>query len=245
MHRRDGGGARQAHAEGFGDRRHRAGGTHDGATAGGGGEIALDVVDVGLRELARAEPSPEAPAVGARTQSLASIRECQHRSADELDRRNVRRCRAHQQRGHGLVAAADQDHGIHRLRADHFLDVHRHQVAEHHAGGMEEHLAQRNGRKIERQPAGRDDPALDRVHQLGKVTVTVVEPARGLRNADHRPLEQARRIAHRAGERAAQVEREIRVAVVGQPACQAMRRTRAVRRAGVAGSHGPGKGYSR
>jgi len=42
---------------------------------------------------------------------------------------------------------------VHRLRADHFLRIHRHQVAEHHAGRAQEHFAERDGRKIERQAA--------------------------------------------------------------------------------------------
>ncbi len=43
----------------------------------------------------------------------------------------------------------------------HLLDVHRHQVAEQHGGGLHEHLAQRDRGELERQPAGRPHAALD------------------------------------------------------------------------------------
>ena len=95
---------------------------------------------------------PEAAAIGAGAEPLAAMPAGRHRAGDQLHRGNIGRHRAHQLRRHGLVAAADQHHRVHRLGADHLLGVHRHQVAEHHAGGIEEHLAQRDGRKDPRQP---------------------------------------------------------------------------------------------
>ena len=85
-------------------------------------------------DLARAMHRPEAPAVGAGAEALAAERGRHHRPGEELHRRHVGRGRAHELRRHGLVAAADQHHRVHRLRADHLLDVDRHQVAEHHRG---------------------------------------------------------------------------------------------------------------
>src|SRR3546814_2073539 len=73
----------------------------------------------------------------------------------------------------GLVAAAEQDHGIHRLRRDHLLNVHRHEIAIEHAGRIEEGLAERDRRKLDRQPAGRDDAALRRLDQFREMPMAV------------------------------------------------------------------------
>ena len=138
-----------------------------------------------------------------------------HRPGDELDRRHVGRGGAHELGRHRLVAAADQHDRVHRLGADHLLDVHRHEVAEHHAGRIEEDLAQRDRRELDRQAAGGEHAALHGLDQLGKVPVAVVEAARRLRDADDRTRQHLLRVAHRRRERAAQVEREVGVAVVG------------------------------
>ena len=101
-----------------------------------------------------------------------------HRAGDELDRRQVGRGRAHQLRRHGLVAAADQHHRVHRLGADHLLDVHRHEVAEHHAGRAAG--TPRRARSVGNSSgsaAGREHAALHRLDQLGEVPVAVVEAA--------------------------------------------------------------------
>ena len=145
-----------------------------------------------------------------------------HRARHELDRRTAGRRRAHQLRGHGLVAAADQHHRIHRLGADHLLHVHRHQVAEHHAGRVEEHLAQRDGRELARQAAGGQHAARHRLGELGHVAMAVVELARRDGDADDRLVQQLVGHAHRARHRAAQVAREVAIAVVREPAIQAL-----------------------
>ena len=70
--------------------------------------------------------------------------------------------------------------------------------------------------KLDRQAAGGEHAALHRLDQLGEVAVAVVEAAARIGDADHRAGEHLARVAHALGERAAQVERERRVAVVGQ-----------------------------
>jgi hypothetical protein len=94
----------------------------------------------------------------------------QHRAGDELDRGHVGRGRAHQLRRHRLVAAADQHHGVHRLGADHLLGVHRHEVAQVHAGGG----AKLSWIEIVGKPsaaARQHDAALERLDQLRRVAV--------------------------------------------------------------------------
>ena len=223
VNRRDRRGAGQDHAERLGDRGHRARRPHYRAGAGGGREVALDLVDlVGSISPAR-YLRPEAPAIGAGAEPLAMPARGHHRPGDQPDRRPVGRNRAHQLGRHGLVAAADQHHRIHRLGADHLLGVDRHQIAEHQAGRVQEHLAERNRRKGQWQPARRQNAALDRLDQLGEMPVAIVVAGIGVGDADHRPRQQIGRIAHRAGKRAPQIEREIRVAVICQAAGQADR----------------------
>src|ERR1700751_4860901 len=53
--------------------------------------------------------------------------------------------------------------------------------------------------------------------------VAIVEPRRAVRNADHRTGQELARITHRASKGTPQVESEIRIAVVGEPAGQADR----------------------
>src|SRR5438094_529292 len=94
------------------------------------------------------------------------------------------------------------------------------------------------------EPAGGEHAALHSVDQLGKVPVTVVEAARGLRDPDDRPCEHRLRVAHRRREGAPQVEREVGVAVVGEAAREAARTVRirhVVAAAHAAPSRTPGR----
>jgi len=51
------------------------------------------------------------------------------------------------------------------------------------AGGVEEHFAQRNCRKLDGQAAGADHAALHSVQQLWKMAMAVVETARRIGDA--------------------------------------------------------------
>ena len=188
VHRRNRGGPRQQHAESFGDARHRAGGAHHRACSRGRREPRLDAIERCAIDLVATELRPEAPAVGTGAEALAIVARGQHRSRDEPDRGHAGRRSAHQLRGDGLVAAADQNNCVERLCPAHFLDVHRHEVAVHQARRMEEDLAERNRRKRERQATRGEHAALDRVDQLGEMAVAIVQigsgacdPDRGLR----------------------------------------------------------------
>ena len=218
--RRNRRGAGKRHAERLGDRGHGARRAHHRAAAGGGRKIALDVLDVPLRNFACPVFRPKTPAIGAGAQPFAVIAHRQHRPADELDGRQVGRGGAHQERRHGLVAGADQHHRVHRLRPDHFLHVHRHQVAKHHAGGVQKDFAERDRREVERQAADGQDAAFHRFDQLGKMPMTIIETARRLGDADDRSRQHFGRIPHGLRERTPQVERKIGVAVIGQSARQ-------------------------
>ncbi len=153
----------KGHTQCLGDAGHGARRSHHRARAGGGGEVALDFVYALVADFAGAKLCPESAAIGAGAQAFAPVGHCHHRPGHKLDCRHVGGGCAHQLRRHRLVAAADQHHRIHRLRPYHFLNVHGHEVAEHEAGRAEEYLAQRNGRKIDRQPASPEYSALDRL----------------------------------------------------------------------------------
>ena len=221
VHRRDGRRARQHHAERLGEARHRARGAHHRAGARGRGQARLDAPDLGLVDAPAPVLGPEAPAVGAGAKARLAVAPGHHRPGDHQNRRLVGRERAHQERRHGLVAAPHQHDRIHRLGADHLLDVHAHEVAEHQAGRAEERLAERDGRELQRQPARGQHAPLHGFDQLGQQAMAVVEAARGVADADDRPLEHRLAVAHRARERAPQIQREIRIAVVGQAPAQA------------------------
>ena len=148
----------------------------------------------------------------------------QHRPDRNEDRRHVGRRRGHHLRRQRLVAAADQHHRIHRLRAHHLLGVHRHQVAQEHAGRIGERLVDRDRRELHRQAAGQHHAALDRLDQLGHVAVAGVVVAEGVGDADDRPLQRVVGIAHRLDEGLAQEQREVGVAVRRQASLHSLRR---------------------
>ena len=133
------------------------------------------------------------------------------------DRREVGAGGGHDLRGEGLVAAADEDDGIHGLRRHHLLGVHRHQVAEEHGGGMGEALADGDGREDHGQTTGEHDAALHAFDEVGDIAVAGVVVAEGVGDADDGALERIVGVAHGLDERLAEEEREAGVAVAGQP----------------------------
>ena len=223
VHRRDRGSAGQDQAERFGDTGHGRSRAHHRAGAGGDRQIALDLRNLFGADLAGAVTPPEAAAVGAGAEPLALVPPGHHRPGHQHYRWPSGRDRAHQLRRDGLVAAAHQHDRVHRLRADHLLGVDGHQVSVFQAGRIEEHLAERHGREIDRQSACRQHAALHRVEQLRKMPVAVVESGAGVGDADHRPLQHFARISHRPRERAAQIQRKIAVTVVGEAVFEAGR----------------------
>ena len=120
---------RQHHAERFADQRHGARRSHDGTSARGDGKPALDLGNLVAVDFTGAIPAPEAPAIGARAEALALMAAGHHRAGDDEGGWLAGGKRTHQERRHGLVAAAHQHHGIHRLGADHLLHGHGHQVS--------------------------------------------------------------------------------------------------------------------
>ena len=218
VRRRDDRRVRQRQAHGLDDAGHRARRAHHHAGAGRRREAAVDGVDLlgasmrpPRKSLHRRRQSVHAPSVSPRwwpTSIGPTGTKIAGTSADAA---------AIICAGNGLVAAADQHHGVHRLRADHLLGVHRHQVAQEHAGRVRERLVDRDRRELHRQPARQHHAALDRVDELRHVAVAGVVVAEGVGDADDRPRQRVVREAHRLDEGLAQEEREVGVAYDVRP----------------------------
>jgi hypothetical protein len=86
----------------------------------------------------------------------------------------------------------------------------------------QEGLTQRDRREGQRQGTGGEHAAPHRLDELAYRAVAIVELGGARHDADDRPLEHGVRQARRAGEGAAQIEREVGVAVLCEAAAQAL-----------------------
>jgi len=101
---------------------------HDGACARRDRQPPFEGGNLLGDDFAASIARPETAAVGAGAETLSPVSARHHGTCDQEHSRLVRRSRSHEKRRDGLVASAHQNDGIHRWRADHFLDVHRHQL---------------------------------------------------------------------------------------------------------------------
>ena len=216
MHGRYGGAAQQHHADRLLHARHGARGPHHHADPGGGGEPVVHVLDLGFVGLSGSIHAPEAAAVRARPEPFAPVVPGHHRAGGEDEAGHVRARGGHELDGSGLVAAADEDHGVHRLRPHHLLGVHRHQVPEKHARRVREQLVEGDGGERHRQSAREHHPPFHRLDEARDARVAGVVVAAGIRDADDRPGERVVREAHRLDERLAEEEGEGLVTVAGE-----------------------------
>ncbi len=168
---RRGGTARQHHAQRFGQAGHGGSGPHHHARATGGAQFLLHVAERRVIQLTGAVPLPVGAAVGAGAEPGAAPGTGAHWAGHHRHRRHVRRCRGHQLRRYGLVAAAEQHRRIHRVGGERLLGLHRQQVAVQHRSGRDQDLAQREGRQGERQRAPLQHAAPRRSHQRRHVAV--------------------------------------------------------------------------
>ncbi len=108
--RRNVGAARQRHAQRFGQAGHGGRRAHHRAMAGGARDAAFDLAPFFFRDAAGAVLIEQLPAIGAGAEPLPAPLSRQHGAARHHDGGNIRAGRAHQLRGRGLVAAAQQHH---------------------------------------------------------------------------------------------------------------------------------------
>ena len=167
---------------------HRAGRAHDGAGARRGREVALDPLDLLARRRRRRGSAPR-----------SAGNRCRRRAARRGARPVIIGPATSWIAGTPADAApmscagtvlsqpptsTTASIGWARIISSTSIDIRLRNIM---LVGLEEHLAERDRREIERQAAGRQHAALHRVDQLGEVAVAVVEAAGGVRDADDRP----------------------------------------------------------
>jgi hypothetical protein len=185
--RRDRRVARQRHPQRLGDRRHGRRSAHDHAVAARARHARFGLAELLVRQSPRAPLGPEAPRVGAGSELLVAPLAAEHGTARDHHGRHVGGRRAHQHGRRGLVAPREQHHGVQGIRANAFLDVHRHQVAEEHRRRFHEHFAERDRRKLEREATGTPHAALDGLGDLSEMGVAVRQLGPRIGDADDRP----------------------------------------------------------
>ena len=216
MRRRNGRAHRQRQAERFGDAGHGAGGAHHHAGADRRREPAVDGLDLDVVDFAGAVFAPQPPAIGAGAEHLALVMTDHHRPDRNHHGRQIGGDRRHDLRRQGLVAAADHDHRVHRLGADHLLGIHRHQIAQVHRGRMRKAFGDRDGREHHRHRARQHHAALHRLDDLRHVAVAGIVVAVGVGDADDRAVQRVVGIAHRLDEGLAQEQRKPGIAITRQ-----------------------------
>ena len=207
----------QHHAERLGHARHRARRAHHPAGPGRRDELRARLVHVGPIDLAAPEPAPDAPAVGARADARALDAPGEHRTGDDA-RWPGRSALAAPMSSAGTVlsqppisttASSGWARSITstsiamRLRAN---------IA---VGDVNISPSEMTG-KLERQPAGLPDAALDGLGQLTQSAMAVVQLGEGIDDPDDGTVERLAREAHRLGHRSPQEQRELAVAVLDE-----------------------------
>lgn len=144
-----------------------------------------------------------------------------HRPRDQVQDGLIRRDTAHELRGRRLVAAANQHHGVARLRAYHLLRVHAHEVAQIHARRAGKRLMQADGGKVNGQAASELHAALDGLDELRHVGVARVEAAVRVDDAYDGAGQRIFAVAEGFDEDFAEEQREVPVAVGGEALSEA------------------------
>ena len=152
-------------------RRHGRGGAHGHAVAVRSMHARFRLMELVERDFSGAQFLGHRPDVGARADVVAAILAREHRPARDEDGGDVDARRAHQDRGRGLVAAAEQHHAVERIAADRLLGVHARQIAVEHGGRPQQRLAQRHHRKFEREAARFEDAIPYMLRQDAEVRV--------------------------------------------------------------------------
>ena len=121
----------------------------------------------------------------------------QHGPRRHVDERQPHRGRAHDERGRRLVAAAHQHGAVDRVRAQHFLGLHREEIAIEHAARLLEGLGHRHHRQLDRETARLPHAALHFLGARAEMGVAGQEIAPGVDDPDHRLAAEIRaRVSH-------------------------------------------------
>ncbi len=185
---RNRGGARQRHADRFGDRCHGRCGSHRHAGAVAARDAGLDIHPILVGDFSRAPLVPVFPGVGPRAQRLALPVAAQHRPRGQVDRRQIHAGGAEQQRRRGLVATAHQHDAVDRVAAQQFLRVHCEQIAIQHGGRLQQRFRQRQRRQFQRKSASHQYAALDVVDAGLEMHVAGLSVGPGIEDRNDRPV---------------------------------------------------------
>ena len=150
---------------------------------------ALEVDPVLRRDVAGPKLVPVLLGMRAGARLLTAPLPVRHGSGRTIDHRDIHADRTHQEAGRGLVAAAEQHRAIDRMRAQNFLRLHGEEVAIEHGGRLHHHLADRQGRQLDRVAAHLPDSALHRLRALAQMRVARAQVAPGVEDGDHRLVE--------------------------------------------------------
>ncbi len=183
----EGGSAGQLYAERLGEAGHRRGRAHRHAVPEAAHGAGLEVEEVLAGDRPGTRLLALAPQIGSRAELLGAAVGAQLWAAGEHDRRQVDAGGAHQLRRRGLVAPGEQHHTVERVGTQHFLDVHRHEVAQEHRRRPQHLLAERDRRELEGESARLPHAPLDRFGEAAQVGVARGELGPALGDADHRP----------------------------------------------------------
>ncbi len=178
--------AGQREAQRLGGARHRRRGSHRHAVAGRARDALLDLVHVGLGDVAGAKLGPVFPDIAAGTERSVTPVAAQHRPRRQIDRRQVHRGRAHDHRRRRLVAAAHQHCPVDRMRAELLLGLHGEEIPVEHRRRLLEGLGQAHRRDLHREPACLPDAPLDVLDAFLEMHVAGVEIAPRVEDRDHR-----------------------------------------------------------
>ena len=183
---RDPGRARDGHPEGLGHERHRGRGAHRVAVTGApdhrglGGDERRRIQRPGTDLLAL---SPDRrPAA----QGLALEAAVEHRTAGDHERGQVHRGRRHEQGRDRLVAAAEQDDAVDRVRPEELLGGHRGEVPPEHRRRPDQGLAEAHDRHVERDATRLPDPVGDAPGHVAEMAVARHQVRAGVGDGDVR-----------------------------------------------------------
>ena len=197
MHGGNRGCARQHEPERLDEARERGGGAHRHAGAGRAGDALLELPPHALVEAAGLPLRPVFPHVCAAAEPLLAMPAGEHRAGGQEDHGQVHRDRAHEQPGHGLVAAAHQHRAVHWMAPQHLLHLEREEVAIEHRRRLHEHFGDGEHRDLHRKSARLPHAPLHLGHPLGKVRVALAQIAPRVEDRDHGPaLGLVGRVAH-------------------------------------------------
>ncbi len=186
IRRRNGGAARQRHAERLGKAVHGRSRAHRVAVPDRGRRIGDEVDEFLVADLAGGVVLARLPHHHAGADAALAVPAVEHRAAGQNDRRDVHRRRRHDAGRRGLVAAGHQHDAVERIAVQDLDQAEISEIAVERGVWALAGLLDRVHRKFEGDAAGGADAGAHALGELDMVTVTGRQVGAGLRDADDR-----------------------------------------------------------